>query len=318
MQLRDSLRNRLNRQAMRYAIQLALSGSSSASHIGEAWFGIRYYQAIEQICKDLDQNLPKLVEQLLDLQERLFTFHQPHLVLSCDKEMLHQLITNDFYGLTSLQSKPFTPWKGNFPLQTVASQARTIASQVSFCAEAFKTITYIHPFAPALLVAPLLLDNKILHRKIREQGGAYGCGASYTSTTGNFYFHSYRDPHIAQTWKTFHEAIDTIAAGHFSVQDLEEAKLGIIQQLDTPIAPGSRALTAYGWWRDGKSKEMRQQFRNRLLALTPKEVQHVVEVELLPKKNQGVFVTFAGKELLERENAVLATDKKALPIFPIQ
>lgn len=317
IQLRDSLRNRLNRQGMRYAIQLALSGCSSSSHIGEAWFGIRYYQTIEQICKDLDHNLPKLVDQLLDLQERLFSLHQPHLILSCDKEMLHELADHDFYGLANLQSKAFVPWKGDFPLQTVSSQGRTIASQVSFCAEAFKTITYIHPFAPALLVAPFLFDNKVLHPKIREQGGAYGCGASYNSTSGNFYFHSYRDPHIAQTWKTFHEAIDTIASGRFSAQDLEEAKLGIVQHLDTPIAPGSRALTAYSWLRDGKTKEMRQQFRDRLLALTPKDVQRAVEIEILPKKEKGIFVAFAGKELLEKENLLLANEKKQLPIFSV-
>ncbi|MGE0670191.1 MAG: insulinase family protein [Parachlamydiales bacterium] len=317
IQLRDSLRNRLNRQGMRYAIQLALSGFTPAAHISEAWFGVRYYQTIEKICKDLDNNLPKLVDQLLDLQERLFSFHQPHLVLSCSKEMLHELVSHDFYGLTNLQSKPFTPWKGEFPLQTISSQARTIASQVAFNAEAYKTITYIHPFAPALVVATLLLDNKVLHRKIREQGGAYGCGASYTASTGNFYLHSYRDPHIAKTWNTFHEAIDSIAGGHFTVQDLEEAKLGIVQQLDTPIAPGSRGLTAYSWWRDGKSKEMRQQFRDRLLALTPKEVQHAIEMEILPKKDKGVFVTFSGKELLERENTALALEKKSLPIFSV-
>ncbi len=316
-QLRDSLRNRLNRQGMRYAIQLALSGYNPAAHISEAWFGIRYYQTIEKICKDLDNNLPKLVDHLIDLQERLFSFHEPHLVLTCSKEMLNELISHDFYGLTNLQSKPFKPWEGKFPLQEIPSQARTIASQVAFNAEGYKTITYIHPYAPALVAATLLLDNKILHRKIREQGGAYGCGASYATSTGNFYFHSYRDPHIAKTWNTFHEAIDEIAGGHFTPQNLDEAKLGIIQQLDTPIAPGSRGLTAYSWWRDGKSKEMRQKFRDRLLALTPKEVQHAVEVELLPKKEKGVFVSFSGKELLERENTVLALDKKSLPIFSV-
>jgi Zn-dependent M16 (insulinase) family peptidase len=317
IQLRDSLRNRLNRQGMRYAIQLALSGYSYASHISEAWFGIRYFQTIEQICKDLDINLPRLIDRLLELKERLFSFHEPHLVLTCSQELLHEITLHGFYGLTDLPHKSFSLWKGEFPLKAISSQGRIIASQVAFNAEAYKTITYIHPFAPALLVATHLFDNTILHRKIREQGGAYGCGASYNSSNGNFYFHSYRDPHIGKTWNIFHEAIEAIAQGKFSAQDLEEAKLGIIQQLDSPIAPGSRGLTAYSWWRDGKTLEMRQQFRNRLLALTSQEVKHAIEMELLPKKGKGIFVTFSGRELLDRENTLLSLDQKTLPVFSV-
>jgi Zn-dependent M16 (insulinase) family peptidase len=168
-----------------------------------------------------------------------------------------------------------------------------------------------------LTIATVLLDNKILHRKIREQGGAYGCGATYSSTVGYFNFHSYRDPHIFSTLRTFHEAIEELAAGHFTSQDLEEAKLGIIQQVDIPISPGSRALTAYSWLRDGKTRRMRQEFRDRLLSLTPADLKRAVEMELLPKKDQGVVISFSGKEHLEKENALLAAENRALPIFPI-
>jgi Zn-dependent M16 (insulinase) family peptidase len=318
MQLRDAQLNRLNRQAMRYAIQLALSGFSPASHISEAWYGLRYFKAIEHLSKTLPKNLNQFIDKLLSLKEQLFTFHDPHLVLSCPKEMLQEIQYNGFYGLADFVSQTsFAPWKLDFPVQPILSQARTIASQVAFNAEAFKTVTYLHPFAPALTVATALFDNKILHRRIREQGGAYGCGATYSSALGNIHFHSFRDPHITASLRTFHDAIDEISAGHFTDQDLEEAKLGIIQQFDVPISPGSRALTAYSWLRDGKTKEMRQEFRNRLLSLTSKDLKRAVESELLPKKDHGVIVSFAGKDLLDKENALLSLDKKALPLFSI-
>ena len=96
-----------------------------------------------------------------------------------------------------------------------------------------------------------------------------------------------------------------------------EAKLGIIQGFDTPISPGNRALTAYCWLRDGKTAEIRQQFRQRLLALTVQDLKHAVEMELLPKIEQGVIVSLAGKELLEKENALLSMRDKALPVFAI-
>lgn len=318
IQLRDSQLNRLNRQAMRYAIHLSVSGFSSASHVSEAWYGLRYYKEIETLCKDLSKNIPQIIDRLLALKEQLFSLKNPHLILSCSKEMFHEVEKQDFYGFARLPSSPlFSPWKIEYPLEPIHSQGRSISSQVAFTSEAFKTITYLHPHAPALTVAALLADNKILHRKIREQGGAYGCGASYNNTLGHFSFHSYRDPHIASTLHAFDAAIDFLTAGNFTDQDLEEAKLGIIQQFDTPISPGSRALTAYAWLRDGKTKEMRQEFRDRLLALKSADIKTAVEAELLPKKGQGVIVSFAGKDLLEKENALLVGEKKALPIFPV-
>lgn len=313
LQLRDSLQNRLNRQAMRYTIQLALSGLSTAAHIGDAWYGLRYFKMIET----LSHNSTLLIDKLLSLKQKIFTLHQPHLILSCDQDMQQKLMEQHFYGLADLPSFTFTPWQGSFPLIPQPSQGRIIASQVAFTAEAFKTITYLHPHAPALTAATLLLENKVLHRKIREQGGAYSSGATYSSSIGHFYLHSYRDPHIAQTWKTFHEAVQVIGEGKFTAQDLQEAKLGIIQQFDMPISPGNRALSAYSWHRDGKTKQMRQQFRDRLLALTPKEVQHAVQADLIPQLDKGVFACLAGKELLDKENLLLATEKKALPITPI-
>jgi hypothetical protein len=40
-------------------------------------------------------------------------------------------------------------------------------------------------------------------------------------------------------------------------------------------------------------------------------------MELLPKKKKEVIVSLAGKELLERENALLSLEGKALPLLPI-
>ncbi|MBI2810432.1 MAG: insulinase family protein, partial [Candidatus Melainabacteria bacterium] len=318
LQLRDSQLSRLNRQAMRYAIHLALSGFSPASYVTEAWYGLRYYKTIESITQDLKKNLPKLIDKLQEIKKHLFSFHAPHLVLSCSKEMLHTIEKERAYGLADLpQPAKFNPWKVDYDLPTIVSQARTIPSHVSFTVEGFKSVHFLHPLAPALTIAAVLFDNLVLHKKVREQGGAYGCGATFSSSLGFFHFHSYRDPHLASTLQTFEEAIDFIAAGNFTAQDLEEAKLGIIQQFDTPISPGSRALTAYSWMRDGKTTQMRQDFRNRLLALTPADIKHAVVTELLPKKKQGIIVAMADKELLEKENAQLAANGVTLPIYPI-
>jgi hypothetical protein len=87
--------------------------------------------------------------------------------------------------------------------------------------------------------------------------------------------------------------------------------------MDIPVSPGSRATTAYAWMRSGKTREMRQRYREALLNLTRAEIQKIVQTELSPQSDSGVIVSFAGKELLQKETLLLAQMQKDLPILPI-
>lgn len=315
LQIHTGLQNRLNRNALRYASQLALSGFSPATKIHNIWHGLPYIKTIQEIAENISSRMPQLIQSLHAVKDKILSFSNPQLVITCDAKMHSHLEKENYFGLLNLPVSFVNGWTGKYAVAPVSSQGRIITSPVAFTCEAFQTVTYIHPHAPALALATHLLDNKILHPKIREQGGAYGCGATFIPTTGHFTFHSYRDPHIANTLKIFVESVETIAAGKFEERDLEEAKLGMIQQLDSPIPPGSRGAAAYTWQRENKSYAMRQKYRDALLALTPKEVQHVTAQELLPKVGHGVVVSFAGKELLDKENEIL--NQNRLPIISI-
>lgn len=314
LQMYTSLLHRLNRQAMHYATHLAISGFSTATHISEAWYGLRYFKTLQAICQDLPTNLPKVMDRLQTLKKKIFTFNNPHLILSCSYEMLKELDQKNFFDLNQLPTLKTNPWQFETSLILPSSQIRLISSQVAFNVEAFPTISYIHPYAAALAIASVLFEHKTLHPKIREQGGAYGANAIFNTKMGYFYFLSYRDPHIYATKEHFHQAVDQLCQGKISAQELEEAKLTIIQDLDSPVSPENRALIAYGYLRSQKTKEMRQEFRNSLLNTTTKEVQCIVEKELKPKLSQGIFISFANQELIHNQNVNL---QNPLPIFPI-
>lgn len=315
LQLHSALQNRLSRNAMRYATQISLSQFSVPNAINERWYGLSYYNYIDHLAKNIDAELKPLVERLGALKEKLLVIGSPHLILSCDASTYAKVDKNDFYGLTALLTKPFKRWQGNFPLTKVPDQARIIPSPVAFTSQAFQTIHYAHNDAPALLVSTGLLENKILHHRIREQGGAYGAGANYNPMWGNFTFYGYRDPHIAHTVHCFRDSVHEISDGNFDETDLEESKLGIIQQLDSPISPGTRGMIAYSWQRDGKTRQMRQTFRDNLLALTSEDIKRALKEHILSQIDQGKIVTFAGKGLLDKELPFLK--EKKMEVFPI-
>lgn len=153
------------------------------------------------------------------------------------------------------------------------------------------------------------MENQTLHTRIREQGGAYGSGAVNGALSGQFYFYAYRDPHIKTTLEAFKDAIHGIVEGAFEPEHIEEAKLGLFQDMDSPIPPGGRAMTAYSRIRGGRTQERRQAFRDRLLNCEKAEIQQAAQEVLLKGFEKAVTVAFAGKELLEKENV--------LPIFPV-
>ena len=315
-QLYTSLENRLNHDALKYAIQLSLSGFGPAPHIMNTWYGLPFYKLVQKIARNFKKELPCLLEKLNQLKKRLFSVEGPHLVLSCDAAFYQTLKAESLFGLGEIEQKPLKPWLSSFKIEEVGSHGRLISSPVAFTCQAFKTISYLHPYAPALYVATALLENKHLHRAIREQGGAYGSGAHYNSSIAAFYFHGLRDPHLYRTLNAFNRSVEIIAEGEFDANDLEEAKLGMLQGLDAPVPPGGRAILSYGRLREGKSPKVRQLFRDHLLAVSKEQILTVVEKELLHKKDQGVIIAFAGSALFEQEGKKLSKEDRPLYVLP--
>lgn len=310
------LESSLNQNSLRYAINLSASGLSVPSHIANIWYGLEYFWKIKELAQNFDKHKDDLVKKLLEMKDKLLAVGKPDLVLSSNAKMYDELKGHHFYDLLDMKLKPRNPWQSPLKLPDISSQGRIISAPVAFIGKVFNTVPYVHPHAPALNIAAFLFDNLTLHTAIREQGGAYGGGAVSNAMSGHFYFYSYRDPNIFNSLESFEKSIKNVLKGKFNAEDLSEAKLEMIQSMDGPISPGSRADLAYGWLREGKTPEIRQAFRDKLLASTKKDVIEAVREEIVSNWEKGATVVFAGKELLEKENAALTAAHK--PILKIE
>lgn len=306
-----ALHNGVQHHSMQYAINLSASALDLPSRIAYTWYGIEYYHFIKNFERNFDAMLPELITMLTKIQSKMLGHSQSQLVLTCDAQFYSTLKDHHFYGLDNLEKKPFLPWKPNFTMQNIIPQGRIIPTPIAFTGMTFRTVPYIHPDAAPLHLSAFLCTNLVLHAKVREQGGAYGCSAVANSLAANFYFYAYRDPNITSTLQAFQEALVEIAEGNFTDEDLDEAKLELIQGIDAPIAPGEHGELAYSWLREGKTYEMRAEFRRRLLDATKEEVANAVKTHLTHQFANAVPVVFAGKELLMLENKML--QEKGMP-----
>ncbi len=300
--------DRLTRAAMHYAIQTSLSGLSTPSFVYDQWHGLPYYHSVLHWAKHCDA---AFLASLKDLANKVLGHQNHRLLLTCDENQYKELEKHHFYDL-KMSEKTSHSWTGEYTLPEVKAQARFIAAPVAFTSLGMRTVSYNHLDSALLLISTELMENLILHKEIREKGGAYGSGATYAPSTGNFNFYSYRDPHLKSSIDAFHKALEKISNQKFNERELEEAKLGVLQTLDAPIAPGNRAISAYSWKRTGRTYELREAFRQKVLSATKEEVAEAVKRRLLDKP--GVLVSFLGKDLFAKEKPKLPLTLSELPI----
>ena len=166
----------------------------------------------------------------------------------------------------TVDAEGFAPFVPEFA-DTNETSAWIANSQVNFCAKAYPAVHAASPDAPVLAVLGRYLQDGFLHREIREQGGAYGSGASFDSDGRTFRFYSYRDPRTLDTFRDFDRALEWYV-GDLDSQRLEESILGTIRSLDQPRSPAGEADRAFVNSLCGRDDAFRTEFRARVLAVT--------------------------------------------------
>ena len=163
-------------------------------------------------------------------------------------------------------------------------QVWTTSTQVSFCAKAYPTVASSHEDNAVLSVLAGFLRNGFLHKVIREQGGAYGGGASQDTNSASFRFFSYRDPRLEETLDDFDKSLDWVVSGNHGDHQLEEAILGVIASLDKPSSPAGEAKQAYYNHRFGRDLDLRKRFRQRVLDTSMEDLRNAVATYFDPNK----------------------------------
>ena len=179
---------------------------------------------------------------------------------------------------------------------------------MNFCAWALPTVTLDHVDAAPLSVLAGVLRNAFLHTAIREKGGAYGAGASQDSALGCFKFYSYRDPRVEGTFADFAASIEWVMNRASGDDLVEQSILGLIGSMDRPGSPAGEARQFYHQDRSGRTRILRQQFRQRLLSTGWADVQRVAEQYLKGQSGSRAVIAPRGTEALAEKLGLIAND----------
>lgn len=144
----------------------------------------------------------------------------------------------------------------------------------NFAAKVFQFNLYDLKECANLAVLSKLFRSALLHKEIREKGGAYGAGASVSTHKGLFSFYSYRDPNPANSMRVFDSAPEWFLNRRLTDQELMEAKLSVFSALDAPEDVASEGLQKFTY---GITNVDRQLYREQLLAVNASGLKETAE-----------------------------------------
>lgn len=276
-----------------YAMQAASASFNPVATAVQQVMGLNSVQEIKQRHNALQKDhAPQFIQTLQSIHEKLLNSEKHCLLVGEEQSIDSQtaFLTQHLSPLLA-ESKSSHPFSLAPASQKKIHQAWITQSQVHFCAKAYPTVTMNHPDAPVLCVLGGVLRNGFLHRTIREQGGAYGGGASQDNNSASFRFYSYRDPRFSETLDDFDAAIAWLLEKNITDQQIEESILGVIGSLDKPGSPAGEAKQAFHAQHVGRDDEKRSLFRQRIINVSADDLYRVANTYLIADKANTAIVT---------------------------
>ena len=286
------------------AMASAASGLSASAHLNQRWRGLTAVSHIKKLDRLINdpKELSKLADKLASIHAQIINQNCQFLIVAESEEILKSIshIESTFRSKDGID--PIIPENiMDYPHDLrPKSLCWTTNTQVNYCAMAFPTVASTHEDAAALTVLGGILRNGFLHRKIREQGGAYGSGAGQDNYSGAFRFFSYRDPRLKETLNDFDESVQWVLSNPISFEKIEESILGVISTLDKPGTPVTEAISAFHRELNGRNKSSLLDFRDRVLNVSEEAIKKVCAKYLTPQT--GITSVITGVESAKQLN----------------
>ena len=300
---RNRVRDLVNQLRIRREASIGNNGHGLAMTAAAAYFrpvpalnhqlnglaGTAWLKALDQSL-DRDAALDQMLDSLIGINQGLANAERQLLLISEDASDVVPSLMDCWPAIHNADAAQLA----FVPADVPQHQAWVTATEVNHCAEVFPTVAENHEDSAALTVLAGILRNGFLHRAIREQGGAYGGGATHDGANGLFRFYSYRDPNLEKTFDAFAASIHWVLSNDIPFDLVEESILGIVSSIDAPGSPSGEARQAFHQTLFGRTNEHREQLRRRIINTQVDDIKRVAETYLCGESSRAVVTRNQG------------------------
>ncbi|MDY0190989.1 MAG: insulinase family protein [Desulfuromonas sp.] len=299
-QIKSSWENAIPNSGHSYAARAAASVLTPAGKLREQWSGFSQLKLIKQLAQLEVEQLLEFSQTMQQLATSVFDAKRVHPAITAEEHNLPEANTALTQLIQVLPEQETTPTEQK--IEAITPQAVQLgwatSIPVSYVTRLFRTVPFNHPDSAALKVLAALLKANFLHREIREKGGAYGGMANSSSEAGLFSLLSYRDPQLLRTIEVYTQALDWVQQGDFDNEKIKEAVLSVFSAHDRPLSPSGRGSNEFANQLQGLSYDLRQQFRERLLAVTKEQLIDVAKRYLSTQLDHSPLSILSNEESL--------------------
>ncbi len=295
--LKDLLRRRLtllereaaNGNAMSNGMSAVTRNSNASADLFYNWNGQPLVETLREMLKS-DESVQKAADDFKRLMKAVLQ-QKLRIFLAAEEDRAEELkrqLAEAVNGFAAEGEASFSRKPSEHQLQQVALSG---ATAIAYNFMSWPAPPSEHELTPALMVLCQLLEQGLLHRQVREEGGAYGVGLRLHF--GNLICWSYRDPRIEATLDDFARAAEWVAASRISDDLLENAKLAVLRTLDGPLSEVSDATSDYHAKLLGRTQELRLQRRRAVIDVSVDDIRRAAAFVMRPERASRCVVASA-------------------------
>ena len=247
--------------------------------VEEKMRGIETLEGMRELAEEVDSNWEAVQAKLERIRDLLVDRRNLLINLSAEEKGFGAVQSNleQYISSIPLRSEDIKiqDWQTEMDRVSAAAvdEGFVVPTQVNYVGKGGLIYDVGEKTSGAAAVVSRHLRTSWLWDKVRVVGGAYGAMNSYNPATGMFKYVSYRDPNLMGTLQTYDETPEFLK--HLSQEmtptTLANSIIGMIGDMDAPMAPDQKGFTAMDRWLTGNTDEMRQERREQVLGTTAKD-----------------------------------------------
>ena len=297
------------------AVMRALSYENGESAFHDAVSGIRFYRELEELHRHFDKKKNEIFANLRAVSSKLFCAENLIIGYTCEKEGVAAMESGLISLLETLpQKEKESERECRKETQTVCLSSNDVlregfitGGQVQHIAMAGDFGREGYQFSGILHVLRHILNYGYLWDRIRIDGNAYGCGASFTRN-GCGTLMSYRDPNLKETLDVFRELPAYLESFDADPEEMEKYIIGTLSAIDTPLTAslfGSVSMRAY---MSGTTQEQLDREREEIFRATAADIRAAAPLIRAMLKDDAYCVVGSERALMKDASVFRTVD----------